>query len=78
MSYVNFREIDKLGRIVVPMDIRRKLNMNPGDTLKITVMDNSITIAKAENTCVFCNDTEDLIEFNDKYVCRSCAAKLAR
>lgn len=78
MIYTNFREIDKAGRIVISKDIRRHLNINPGDVLHINADDECITIRKAEAKCVFCNAQEHLIPFAEKYVCQSCLDKLNR
>ncbi|MEE0872034.1 MAG: AbrB/MazE/SpoVT family DNA-binding domain-containing protein [Ruminococcus sp.] len=77
MIFTNFREIDKAGRIVISKDIRKHLNIHPGDILHINADDNSVIIKKAEPSCVFCNTIENLITFGDKQVCRSCARKLA-
>lgn len=77
MIYTNFREIDKAGRIVISKDIRKHLNINPGDVLQINADDHSITIVKAEQKCVFCNSLENLIEFEGKHICHVCADKLA-
>ena len=76
MIYTNFREIDKAGRIVISKDIRRHLNINPGDVLQINADDEQITIRKAEAKCVFCNAQESLTPFKDKHICDSCLAKL--
>lgn len=78
MIFTNFREIDKAGRIVISKDIRKHLDIHPGDILHINADDNSIIIKKAEPACVFCNTIEDLVSFGDKYVCRACAQKLAQ
>lgn len=44
---INFiKNIDNLGRVVIPMDIRRKLNINTGDVLSITCNENGINLAK--------------------------------
>ena len=59
MIYTNFREIDKAGRIVISKDIRRHLNINPGDVLQINADEEQITIRKAEAKCVFCNAQEN-------------------
>lgn len=77
MIYTNFKEIDGAGRIVISKDIRRHLNINPGDMLQINADNECITIKKAENKCVFCNSTENLIEFMDKHICESCAQKVS-
>ncbi len=76
MILKNFREIDKTGRIVISKDIRKHLNINEGDILHIDADDECITIKKAENKCVFCNGAENLTEFNEKYICADCIAKL--
>lgn len=76
MIYTNFREIDKAGRIVISKDIRKHLNINPGDMLHIESDDNCITIKKAENKCVFCNTVYDLVEFEGKHVCKYCINQL--
>ena len=52
MIFTNFREIDKLGRIVISKDIRRHLNIHAGDVLQINAEGESIIIKKAEtNAC---------------------------
>lgn len=77
MIYTNFREIDKAGRIVISKDIRNHLNIKAGDILHIEADNECITIKKAENKCVFCNSSENLIEFNEKHICKSCLDKLS-
>ncbi len=77
MIYTNFREIDKAGRIVISKDIRKHLNINPGDVLQINANDEMITIIKAESKCVFCNATENLLELNGKHICNDCAKKIS-
>ena len=47
MESINFiKNIDGLGRIVIPMDIRRKLDINTGDSLSISINDNNIMLTK--------------------------------
>ena len=76
MIFTNFREIDKLGRIVISKDIRKHLGINPGDTLQINAEGDTIVIKKAEQKCVFCNSDESLVELDGKSVCRDCVEKL--
>ena len=76
MIFTNFREIDKLGRIVISKDIRKHLNINAGDVLQINAEGDTIVIRKAEKKCLFCNADENLVELDDKSVCRSCVEKL--
>ncbi len=47
MENINFiKNIDNLGRIVIPMDIRRKMQINTGDVLSISCNDKNITLMK--------------------------------
>lgn len=78
MIFTNFREIDKAGRIVISKDIRRHLNIHPGDVLQIDADNECITIRKAETACVFCNAQENLIPFAEKHICTDCLDKLNR
>ncbi|MBR1482328.1 MAG: AbrB/MazE/SpoVT family DNA-binding domain-containing protein [Ruminococcus sp.] len=76
MIFTNFKEIDKLGRIVISKDIRRHLGIQTGDTLQINTEGDAIIIRKAEKKCVFCNSDCNLTEFEDKSVCADCLEKL--
>ncbi len=66
------RKIDDLGRIVIPAETRRLLNIREGDTLAISVDDNAIVISKLEATCVFDGSTEDVRTYRGRGVCGSC------
>ena len=76
MIYTNFREIDKAGRLVISKDIRNHLNINAGDILHIEADDERIIIRKAESKCVFCNATQNLVEFKGKHICEDCLNNL--
>ncbi len=70
------RNLDELGRIVIPIEIRKNLNIHEKDPLEISIKNNSIILEKKENTCVFCNSNNHLEEFNFKYVCTDCKKKI--
>lgn len=70
------RQIDELGRVVVPKDVRNALNIRARDYLEITLEEGRFTVCKAEETCVFCGKTESLVMLNDKFVCPDCIAAL--
>lgn len=67
------RRIDHLGRIVVPVELRRLLGINPGDELEIAVQDDAIVLAKRRAACVFCGSEERLTAFRARMVCQPCA-----
>lgn len=71
------RPVDALGRIVIPMEIRENLDINPKDLLDITVQGNKIVLSKHGANCVFCDSCEDLVIFEDKQICKSCLEKLS-
>lgn len=69
------RKLDELGRIVLPMELRRTLNIESRDEVEIYVEGDNIILKKyAPNEgCIFCEQTENLVTFYDKKLCRTCA-----
>lgn len=70
------RKLDELGRIVIPMEIRKSLNIKEKDPIEISVNNNCIILEKKENSCIFCNSVHNIEEFNSKYICKNCKNKL--
>ena len=70
------RKVDDLGRIVLPVELRRMLGIKAGDELEIAVEAASILLTKIETRCVFCGTTDDLREYQGKRICNPCAAGL--
>ncbi len=70
------RRIDELGRIVLPMEIRRAMDIQEKDAMEIFTDDGRIILQKYAQVCVFCNKSEDLTVFADKRVCPECLKKL--
>lgn len=70
------RQLDALGRIVIPIEMRRKLDISVKDPLEITVEGSRIVIEKHREGCVFCNNADGLREYEGKPVCSRCLAKL--
>lgn len=66
------RPIDALGRIVLPIELRRKMDINTGDSLEIFVDKDSIVLKKFTKSCIFCSATEDILGFKENYICREC------
>ena len=71
------RPVDALGRVVIPMEIRENLNIKTKDLLEISLQGNQIILKKHGESCIFCDNTEDLVIFEDKKVCKKCLAKLS-
>ena len=72
------RKVDELGRIVLPIELRRTLDIAEKDSLEIYVDGNTIILKKYQPSCIFCDNAHDVITFRGKNVCSKCARELAR
>ena len=72
------RPIDELGRIVIPKEIRKSMNINDRDPLAISVEGDNIILSKYTEMCFICGSREFLIEHKGVKVCRKCIAELER
>ncbi len=72
------RKVDELGRIVLPIELRRTLNIAEKDSLEIYVEDNTIILKKYEPCCCFCGETKDIMVYKGKNVCHDCAKELSK
>lgn len=66
------RKVDHLGRIVLPKELREKMNIHPHDGVEIFVEGDRIILQKYNPACVFCDSSESLFYFKAKIVCREC------
>lgn len=67
------RKIDSLGRFVLPIELRRVLEIDPDDTLEIFIDSNSIILKKYMPDCMVCGETKnDMIFIGEQRICRSC------
>jgi transcriptional pleiotropic regulator of transition state genes len=71
------RHIDELGRIVIPIEIRKRFGLGEKDPLEISVQDETILLSRPRSACVFCGAGDDLEEYRGRSVCRSCIDALA-
>ena len=72
------REIDKLGRIVIPIEYRHTLGIETGDPVEISAENDKIIIRPYSPNCVFCKSTKDTVEYEGKKVCCGCLEKLKK
>ena len=70
------RKVDELGRIVLPIELRRTLNIAEKDSLEIYVDGNSIMLKKYQPACIFCDSAKDIYVFRGKNVCSHCLAEM--
>ncbi len=66
------RKVDELGRVVIPIELRRTLNLNQSDALEIFVDGESIILRKYEPGCTFCGNANDIRDFRGKVICGRC------
>lgn len=70
------RKVDELGRIVLPIEIRKVLDINQKDPIEIFIDDDRIVLQKYMPACTFCNNTDDIVYFGGKRVCKTCIEKM--
>lgn len=70
------RRVDELGRVVIPKELRKQLNIEERDPIEITCDGSSIILQKYENRCIFCGAVKPSIRYNDKLVCKKCLKAL--
>lgn len=70
------RQMDSLGRIVLPIELRRTLGINTKDMLEIQVEGDTVVLRKYELNCAFCGSTAGLSSFREKLVCKKCLKDL--
>ncbi len=73
------RQLDPLGRVVIPKEFRRILGMeNAVDSFEIVMMNDRIILTKYQSGCIFCGGTGNTVALNDKTVCSACVEKLRK
>jgi transcriptional pleiotropic regulator of transition state genes len=70
------RRVDELGRIVIPMELRRTLNIGEKDPLEIFVAEDMIILKKYTPGCIFCGSVENVQQYKDKKVCQDCLREI--
>jgi transcriptional pleiotropic regulator of transition state genes len=66
------RSLDQLGRIVIPIELRRVLDIEIGDGLEFYSDDDSIVLKKYEPACIFCDNARDIRQYKGKNICGEC------
>ena len=70
------RKVDELGRIVLPIELRRTLDIAERDALEIFVEGSSVILKKYGARCVFCDSSKDVTVFKGKNICPKCLKEL--
>ncbi len=72
------RKVDELGRIVLPIELRRTLDIEERDSLEIYLDGDKIILQKYTNSCIFCGSSSGLVKHKGKNVCSECLRNLKR
>ncbi len=72
------RPLDELGRIVIPIELRRTYDIGPKDALEIYVDGDKIILKKFQRSCTFCGNKDGVAEFKGKFVCADCVKELTK
>lgn len=72
------RNLDQLGRITLPMELRRTLEIKTGDPVEIYTEGDTICLkaVKAKNECVLCGSDKKLLDVDGTTICMVCAHKV--
>ena len=72
------RKVDELGRIVLPIELRRTLDIAERDALEIYVDGSTVVLKKYRPCCIFCDSSRDLMVYKDKNICPKCLKDLKK
>ena len=72
------RKVDELGRIVLPIELRRTLDIEVKDALEIYVDGSQIILKKYEPACIFCGNAKNVIHFKGRNLCEDCLNELSQ
>ena len=70
------RPVDELGRIVLPKELRRSLDINPRDSVEIFTDGDRIILQKYQPACIFCDEADGITVFHGKNICAGCMKAL--
>ena len=71
------RKVDELGRVVIPIELRRTLGIDVKDSLEIYVDSERIILKKYEPACLFCGNADNVQHYKGRIVCNDCIQELA-
>jgi transcriptional pleiotropic regulator of transition state genes len=72
------RKVDELGRLVLPIEIRKVLDINVKDSIEIFTDEDKIILKKYSPSCIFCGNADNVIYYNNKRICADCIDKIKK
>lgn len=76
MYFVDVRKIDKVGRLLLPVRVRKLLGLTDRDGFEVFLEGDCIIVSKYKAKCVFCGNSEDTSTFKSKTLCTDCKNNL--
>ncbi len=70
------RKVDRLGRVVIPIELRRNLDIEEKDALEIFIEGENIILKKYAPACIFCGQAKNVTSFKGKNICPACLEQL--
>ncbi len=71
------RQIDSLGRIVIPKELRRTLDISDGDSLELFIEDNTVILRKYQPACIICGTAKNIVTYKGRNFCPDCIREIA-
>ncbi|MBQ7245463.1 MAG: AbrB/MazE/SpoVT family DNA-binding domain-containing protein [Firmicutes bacterium] len=72
------RPVDALGRVVIPIELRRNMGIQTDDSLEIFVDGQYIMLKKYEPACIFCGSNDEIVQVKGKNICGKCIADMKK
>lgn len=72
------RNLDELGRVTLPIELRRVLNLNPKSPVEIYAEKDMIVLKLYKENCIYCNSNKNIINFKDQCICDDCLTELSQ
>lgn len=69
------RKVDELGRIVLPIELRRTMDIEIKDPLEIFTEGANIILRKYQPACVICGEANHTQNYMGKLICKGCIDK---
>lgn len=70
------RKLDRMGRLALPMELRRTFEIEEKDALEIFVDGNMLLLKKYQPVCIFCGNSRNVQIYKDKNICQNCMNEL--
>lgn len=72
------RKMDELGRVVIPKETRKVLEINEGDPIEFFIEGENIILKSYKPGCIFCGDAKDIVNYKGKNICKNCLKELKK